>query len=106
MPLTDETRHLIDAGAIARMKRGAMLINTARGGVVDEEALAAALRSGRLGGAALDVFEAEPLTAAAGARFEGIDNLLLTPHVAGVTRESNVRVSRVTIDNVLAALGG
>lgn len=105
VPLTAETQHLIDAQALARMKREAVLINSARGGVVDENALVAALKSSHLSGAALDVFETEPLTAEEGARFAGIDNLLLTPHIAGVTRESNLRVSRATIANVLAALG-
>ncbi len=96
VPLTDQTRGLIDAAALARMPEGAILINAARGGIVDEAAVAAALRSGHLGGAALDVFEREPLDAAAGAVFAGVPNLILTPHIAGVTRESNVRVSAVT----------
>lgn len=104
VPLTKETRHLIDAKAIGLMKRGTVLINAARGGVVDESALAAALQAGQLGGAALDVFETEPLTAQAGAKFAGIGNLLLTPHIAGVTHESNTRVSEVTAQNVLATL--
>jgi (S)-sulfolactate dehydrogenase len=86
------------------MKRGAVLINTARGGTVDEDALIDALRSGQLGGAALDVFETEPVTAGTGARFAGVDNLVLTPHIAGVTQESNVRVSAVTADNVRKVL--
>jgi (S)-sulfolactate dehydrogenase len=73
------------------MKRDAVLINTARGGIVDEAALAAMLREGRLGGAALDVFENEPL--AAGSPLTGAPRLLLTPHIAGVTVESNERVS-------------
>ena len=67
---------------------------------MNETALAQALREGRLGGAALDVFETEPLTAEAGARFEGLSNLILTPHIAGVTQEGNVRVSAITVDNV------
>lgn len=100
VPLTDATRGLIDAAALARMPKGAILINAARGGIVDEAAVAAALRSGHLGGAALDVFEREPLDAAAGAVFAGVPNLILTPHIAGVTRESNVRVSAVTAQAV------
>jgi (S)-sulfolactate dehydrogenase len=103
-PLNSQTRHLINAGALARMKPDALLINAARGGIVDETALAAALNGGKLGGAALDVFETEPLTAAAGALFQGIPNLILTPHIAGVTDESNVRVSAVTARAVLDVL--
>ncbi|MDX2145493.1 MAG: hydroxyacid dehydrogenase [Rhodospirillaceae bacterium] len=106
VPLTTETKRMIDAKALAAMKTGAILVNAARGGVVDETALAAALASGRLGGAALDVFETEPLTAEAGAVFKGVPNLILTPHIAGVTDESNVRVSHVTAQNVLKYLGG
>ncbi|WP_280517603.1 NAD(P)-dependent oxidoreductase, partial [Methylobacterium radiotolerans] len=106
VPLTDATRGLIDAAALARMPTGAILINAARGGIVDEAAVAAALRSGHLGGAALDVFEREPLDAAAGAVFAGVPNLILTPHIAGVTRESNVRVSAVTAAAVRRHLTG
>lgn len=106
VPLTDETRGLFDAARIAAMRRGSLLLNAARGGVVDEAALAAALRSGHLGGAALDVFAQEPLDAAQGALFAGVPNLLLTPHIAGVTDESNVRVSRVTLEAVLRHLSG
>lgn len=106
VPLNDDTRHLIDARALALMKPGALLINAARGGVVDEEALVAALRSGALGGAALDVYEQEPLSREAGQRFAGIENLLLTPHIAGVSQESNQRVSRVTMQNVRRVLEG
>jgi (S)-sulfolactate dehydrogenase len=104
VPLTAETRRMIDAAALAAMKPDAILINAARGGVVDEAALAGALKAGRLGGAALDVFETEPLDAAAGAVFAGAPNLILTPHIAGVTDESNVRVSAVTARAVVAVL--
>ncbi|SDE82694.1 (S)-sulfolactate dehydrogenase [Salipiger thiooxidans] len=104
VPLTPETRGLVGPEAIASMKPGAVVINTARGGIVDEAALAEGLRSGRLGGAALDVFETEPLTAEAAERFAGLENLVLTPHVAGVTQEANVRVSAITVENVLREL--
>ncbi|HBK91166.1 MAG TPA: 3-phosphoglycerate dehydrogenase [Parvularcula sp.] len=103
-PLSEETRHMIGAAAIGEMKKSAVLINAARGGVVDETALAGALQEGRIAGAALDVFEEEPLGPAAGAKFAGLKNVILTPHIAGVTQESNVRVSRVTLENVAAAL--
>lgn len=104
VPLTDATRHMIGARQLASMKRSAILVNAARGGVVDEAALAEALRGGRIGGAALDVFETEPLTAEAGALFAGIPNLVLTPHIAGVTEESNERVSELVADLVVAHL--
>jgi (S)-sulfolactate dehydrogenase len=91
---------MIDAAAITAMKRGSILINAARGGVVDEAALCAALRAGHLGGAALDVFAREPVDAAAGGLFVDVPNLVLTPHIAGVTDESNVRVSAVTAEAV------
>ena len=102
VPLTDATRNLIDASRLATMKRDAILINTARGGVVDEVALAAALRNGRLGGAALDVFDHEPL--GLGSPLAGCPRLLLTPHIAGVTRESNARVSSMIAARVSEAL--
>lgn len=102
VPLTGETRHLIDAARIGRMKPGAVLVNSARGGVVDEAALVAALRAGGLGGAALDVFEEEPISA--GSPLAGVPNLVLTPHVAGVTRESNARVSSMIAEKVAEAL--
>jgi (S)-sulfolactate dehydrogenase len=104
VPLTDSTRHLAGARALSSMKSGAILINAARGGVVDEEALVSALNDGKIGGAALDVFETEPLTVEAGKKFAGIPNLLLTPHIAGVTEESNVRVSDLIASKVLQHL--
>lgn len=100
VPLTDGTRRLIDAAALRSMRCDAILINTARGGVVDEDALAAALRERRIGGAALDVFAEEPLSAESGRKFAALTNVLLTPHIAGVTQESNVRVSRLVADKV------
>src|SRR4051812_8229726 len=102
VPLTPATRNLMDAGRLATMKHDAILINTARGGVVDEAAVAAALRANRLGGAALDVFDHEPL--GAGSPLAGCPRLVLTPHIAGVTRESNERVSSLIARRVADAL--
>lgn len=103
-PLTQQTRHLIDAAAIAQMRPGSILINAARGGVLDESAVIDALRAQRLGGAALDVFETEPLAAGAADAWRDLPNLVLTPHIAGVTEESNVRVSQVVARTVREAL--
>ncbi len=102
VPLVDSTRGLFNAERIASMKPGAVLINTARGGIVDEVALAAALKSGHLGGAAIDVFGTEPMPVAP--HFQGCPNLILTPHVAGVTAEANERVSFLIAQKVLEAL--
>ena len=102
VPLVDSTRGLFDVERIAAMKRGAVLINTARGGIVDEVALAAALKRGHLGGAAIDVFGTEPLPASP--HLEGCPNLVLTPHIAGVSAESNERVSFMIAREVLDAL--
>jgi (S)-sulfolactate dehydrogenase len=106
VPLDASTRHMIDTRVFTRLRKGAILINAARGGVIDEAALAGALRSGHLGGAAIDVFEEEPLSASSGSRFDGIRNIILTPHIAGVTAESNVRVSDAIADKVLSHLEG
>ena len=102
VPSTASTRGLFDVARIAAMKRGAVLVNTARGGIVDEAAVAAALKSGHLGGAALDVFEVEPLGSSNA--FIGCPNLLLTPHIAGVSVDSNTRVSSLIADKVAEAL--
>jgi phosphoglycerate dehydrogenase-like enzyme len=83
LPLTAETNRLIDRTALARVKKGTVLINTARGGLVDEPALVDALRSGRLGGAGLDVFTEEPV--AHGEALLTLDNVVVTPHVAWIT---------------------
>jgi len=102
VPLTGATRHLIGAAEIAVMKPGACIVNTARGGVLDEAALALALSSGRLGAAALDVFEDEPLPAHS--RLAGTPNLYLTPHVAGLTEEANARTGELVAGLVRSAL--
>jgi (S)-sulfolactate dehydrogenase len=106
VPLTDETRNLLDAKKIAYMKPGAVLINAARGGVLDEVAVAGALKSGALLGAALDVFAQEPLSRERAQVFAGCPNLILTPHIAGLTVESNVRVSRMVAEKIRAHLAG
>lgn len=100
VPLTEGTRGLIDAAALKLMRSDAVVINTARGGVVDEAALAQAIKAGKLGGAALDVFEQEPLSQESAAKFAGLENVILTPHIAGVTEEANVRVSALTAQQV------
>ncbi len=104
VPLTPETKHLINNNTITKLKQGAIIINAARGGVVDESALIEGMKSGKVGGAAIDVYETEPLNESTGKRFEGLFNLILTPHIGGVTVESNVRVSAVTAENVRKAL--
>lgn len=100
VPLTPETHHLIDAAALCSLRKNAILINAARGGVVDENALVDAIKSKDIGGAALDVFESEPLDREAAEKFRGVSNLILTPHIGGVTRESNTRVSAMIADVV------
>jgi (S)-sulfolactate dehydrogenase len=103
LPFLPETKSLFNAQTLDQMKQGACLVNTARGGIVDEMALAERLRSGRLGGAAIDVFQSEPAKDLS--HFVGLENLILTPHVAGVTHESNERVSQMIADEVNRFLG-
>ena len=105
LPLTPETKGLIGKAAFAKMKPDAVLVNAARGGVMDEEALVDALKNGRLGGAAIDVFAEEPLRGGA-KLFADTPNLILTPHIAGNTVESNGRVSGLVAERVIAALEG
>ncbi len=105
LPLTPETKGLIGQDAFARMKPDAILVNAARGGIMDEAALVAALKAGKLGGAAIDVFAEEPLRGA-GKLFADVPNLILTPHIAGNTVESNGRVSGLVAERVIAALEG
>jgi glyoxylate reductase len=102
-PLTPETRHLIDADALARMRADAYLVNTARGPVVDEAALAAALRDGAIAGAALDVFEREPEVHAG---LLGLDNVVLVPHLGSATLETRTAMAELAAANAIAVLAG
>ncbi len=103
-PLTERTRHLIDAGALAAMRPGAILVNTARGGVVDQVALAAALRAGVIGAAALDVTDPEPLPA--DDPLLAAPNVFVLPHIGSATHAARERMSGLAADNLLAALAG
>ncbi|HOK07090.1 MAG TPA: D-glycerate dehydrogenase [Syntrophales bacterium] len=103
VPLSDETRHLIDAKALALMKPTAFLINTSRGPVVDEKALVSALRRGVIAGAGLDVYEDEPRLAPGLAE---LDNVVLLPHVGSATTETRTKMARLAARNLLAALRG
>ena len=103
VPLTDGTRHLIDRKAMVRMKRSAYLVNTSRGPVVDEEALAWALHEGLLAGAALDVYENEPLVHPSLLEHE---NVVLAPHIGSATRETRTAMAELAVKNVIAVLAG
>ena len=103
VPLNDDTRHLIDKKAIARMKRSAYLVNTSRGPVIDEEALAWALQQHLLAGAALDVYENEPVIHP---DLLSLENVLLVPHLGSGTTETRMAMASLAVDNVVAVLGG
>jgi phosphoglycerate dehydrogenase-like enzyme len=113
-PLTAATKHIIDAQAIARMRPGTVLINTARGGLVDEPALLAGLESGHLGGAALDVLDGEsvdmqdplPYSEVIATRLRDLDNLIVTPHTAGQTAESLLAAGTQALACIQQALSG
>ena len=103
-PLTTETRGMIDAQRIGLMKPGALLVNVSRGPVVDDDALIAALREGRIGGAALDVFTTQPLPN--DHPYFGFDNVIVTPHMAGITEESMMRMGTGAAAETLRVLAG
>jgi glyoxylate/hydroxypyruvate/2-ketogluconate reductase len=102
LPLTTQTRHAIGAPELALMKPTAILLNLARGGIVDDAALAAALRERRLAGAGLDVFEGEP---AVHPGLLALDNVVLSPHIASATTDTRRAMTSVAVDNVLAMFG-
>ena len=102
--LAAETRGLLDADRLARLPAGAFVVNAARGGVLDEAALLAAIRSEHVAGAALDVFATEPLPADSPLR--GEDRILLSPHAAGATREAQGRLIGAVIENIGRAVRG
>ncbi|MEW6721606.1 MAG: NAD(P)-dependent oxidoreductase, partial [Thermodesulfobacteriota bacterium] len=104
VPLTDKTRNLVGERELGLMKPSSVLINCARGGVIDERALADALGNGRIHSAGLDVFSSEPV--AADNRWASLDNVVITPHMAGQTREAAAGVSTMAAEGVLAVLSG
>jgi glyoxylate reductase len=103
VPLTESTRGLVDARRLGLMRAGAVLVNTARGAIVDEEALATALERGQLGGAGLDVFVNEPDLLE---RLRDAPNLVLTPHVGSATTETRTRMALMAVDAVIEVLAG
>ncbi|MCY1240188.1 Hydroxypyruvate reductase [compost metagenome] len=103
-PLTAETRNLLDDEGLARMKLGAYVINTARGGLIDEEALLRAIASGHIAGAGLDTFQTEPPSP--DHPFWQEPRVVVTPHIGGVTKEANARVGIDAIEGVLAIVEG
>ena len=101
VPLTPETRHLIGAEALSAMRRSAILVNTARGPIVDERALVEALRAGEIAGAALDVFEREPEVEEG---LLGLENVVLTPHLGSATRDTRIAMGMLCVDALRAVL--
>ena len=95
IPLSKETKNLIDEKKLRLIKNSSVIINTSRGGIIDENTLAKLLKENKIGGAALDVFNKEPINKVNAKKFEGLDNIILTPHIGGVTKESNERVSKM-----------
>ncbi len=103
LPLTDKTRHLIDRDVIGRMKRGALLVNTSRGGIIDEDAAYEGLKDGHLGGLALDAFEAEPPKQSP--LFQ-LENVVVTPHTGAHTKEATQNMADLAVENLIQVLSG
>lgn len=103
IPLTEETRHMINKEAFAKMKKGAYLVNTARGPIVDEHDLVDALKEGKLAGAALDVFDNEPNI---DPELIGMENVILTPHIASATWDAREKMGQQAVSGILDSLGG
>jgi D-3-phosphoglycerate dehydrogenase len=104
LPLNAETRHIIDAGVLNRIKPGAIIINTARGGLIDEAAAYDALISGRLGGLGLDAYEEEPPPRVS--PLFALDNVVLTPHTGAHTREATENMANMSAQNLIDVLSG
>ena len=103
VPLNDSTRHMIDAARIAEMQDGAIVINTARGGLIDEAAAAEAIRSGKLGGLGLDAFEQEPLV---DSPLKNLPHVIFTPHTGAHTGEAVAKMGMMSVENAIAVLKG
>lgn len=103
-PLTDQTRHILNADTLARMPEGGYVINTARGGLIDEAALVAAIQSGHLTGAGLDTFAVEPPVP--DHPFFSVPEIVLTPHIGGVTRQAGARVGVDAVRGIFQILDG
>jgi len=103
LPLTTETKNVINAGVMSEMKPGAIIVNTARGGLIDEAAAYEALKSGRLGGMGIDVYEKEPPVRTP---LFGLDNVVLTPHTASHTLEATVNMANMSVQNLIDVLSG
>ncbi|MDR2185322.1 MAG: phosphoglycerate dehydrogenase [Treponema sp.] len=103
LPLTEETRYIINAGVMSRMKRGAIIINTARGGLIDEDAAYGLLKSGHLGGLGLDAYEKEP--PGQSPLFE-LENVVVTPHTASHTAEATANMAAMSVQNLIDVLSG
>ena len=103
VPLLDSTRHMINAEKLATMKKSARIINTSRGGIIDEDALYNALKEGNLAGAALDVFETEPPI---GSKLTSLSNFILTPHVGAQTKEAQLLAANIIAEKIIQVIRG